>query len=181
MPVLNFGQPLGGIVQLGYVVKDIHESLEQFSDVLNTGPWIVFEHMGLDNGEYRGQPTSLDLSIAMAHCGHVQIELIQQNDDSPSVYMEVPEERRYGFHHWGIGTTDFDHDLENLLQRGYELALIARVEDFNARGAYLDTKGEMPGWVELIEMVPAVEQMFTDTYKAALAWDGSDRVRVMTA
>jgi Glyoxalase/Bleomycin resistance protein/Dioxygenase superfamily len=175
--LLNFGQPAGGVVQLGYVVKDIFAALENFSSVLNAGPWIVFEHMALDNGEYRGRPTSLDVSIAMAHAGHVQVELVQQNDDTPSVYTEVPEDRRYGFHHWGLGTTDFDGDLQRLTDRGYEVALIARVEEFNARGAYLDTKGEMPGWVELIEMVPAVEEMFTDTYKAALGWDGVELVR----
>jgi hypothetical protein len=181
LALLNFGQPAGGIVQLGYVVKDVFEAVEHFSDLLNAGPWIVFEHMALENGEYRGNPTSLDVSIAMAHAGHVQIELIQQNNDVPSVYSEVPEDRRYGFHHWGIGTTDFDGDLQRLKDRGYEVALIARVEDFDARGAYMDTKRDMPGMVELIEMVPAVEQMFTDTYKASLGWDGTEPVRIMTA
>jgi len=180
VPLLNFGQPPGGLVQLGFVVKDVHEEIERYSQLMNIGPWFVYENMALSGGEYRGRPTSIDVTIAMAHAGHIQFELVQQNDDAPSVYKEVPEDRRYGFHHWGLGTTDFDADLERLKARGYEVALFAYVEDFDARGAYMDTKGDLPGMVELIEMVPPVEQMFTETYKAALGWDGSDPVRVQT-
>jgi Glyoxalase/Bleomycin resistance protein/Dioxygenase superfamily len=181
VPVLNFGQPPNGVIQLGFVVDDVYEAMREYSELLNVGPWVVYEHMSLSNIEYRGQPATLDLTIGSASAGHLQIELVQQNDEVPSVYTEAPADRRYGFHHWGVGTDDFDRDFQRLKDRGYEVAVYAYVEDFDARAAYMDTTKDLPGMVELIEMTPAVEQMFTDSYKASLGWDGTDPVRVAAA
>jgi Glyoxalase/Bleomycin resistance protein/Dioxygenase superfamily len=179
VPLLNFGQPADGIVQLGFVVEDLDAAIGRYTQLLNIGPWTVFENMSLGKVEYRGVPSSLDLTIANGCAGHMQIELIQQNDDRPSVYTEKPLERRYEFHHWGVATRDFDRDFERFRSMGYEVAVYAHVEDFDARGAHMDTTRDLPGMIELIEMTPEVEQVFTDSYKAALGWDGTDPVRVM--
>jgi hypothetical protein len=34
-----FGQPLGGIVQVAYVVEDLQKSITEFSEKFNIGPW----------------------------------------------------------------------------------------------------------------------------------------------
>jgi hypothetical protein len=173
LPLLNFGQPVDGIVQLGFVVDDLEAALDRYTQLLNVGPWTVFEHMSLANVEYRGRPSSLDLTIANGCAGHMHIELIQQNDDRPSVYNESPAPRRYGFHHWGVATYDFDRELRRYSDLGYEVAVYAYVEDFGVRGAYMDTTRDLPGMVELMEMSPEVERVFTDIYKAALGWEAA--------
>ena len=37
---------------------------------------------------YRGEPCEITLSLALANSGEMQIELIQQEDDTPSIYTE---------------------------------------------------------------------------------------------
>jgi hypothetical protein len=39
MSLLNFGQPDGGIVQMAYVVEDIHRAMNEWVDQLKVGPW----------------------------------------------------------------------------------------------------------------------------------------------
>ena len=41
----------------------------------------------------------------------------------------------------------------------------------------MDTKGALPGFVELIEIGDVMEQVFTGFYASSLGWDGSDPVR----
>ena len=42
---------------------------------------------------------------------------------------------------------------------------------------YMDTKGALPGFVEIIELGPVMESTFAAFYGASLGWDGSDPVR----
>jgi hypothetical protein len=112
----------------------------------------------------------------MAFSGHMLIELIQPNDDKPSVYREAIERRGYGFHHFGVGTTDYDADLARHREQGHELAFQAFVPT-GGRVGYVDTTADLPGYVELIEMDEATDHTFTRFYAASLAWDGSDPVR----
>ena len=42
---------------------------------------------------------------------------------------------------------------------------------------YLDTRGALPGFVELIPTNPVMEQVFTSFYRASVDWDGRDPVR----
>jgi len=41
----------------------------------------------------------------------------------------------------------------------------------------MDTKGALPGFVEIIEIGPVMESTFATFYGASLGWDGADPVR----
>jgi hypothetical protein len=112
----------------------------------------------------------------MAFAGHMLVELIQPNDDKPSVYREAIDTRGYGFHHFGVGTLDYDVELARHLDQGHELAFQAWVPT-GGRVGYVDTTAELPGYLELIEMDEATDTAFTRFYAASLGWDGSDPVR----
>lgn len=112
----------------------------------------------------------------MGFAGHMQIELIQPNDEHPSVYRETRDERGWGFHHYGVGSHDFEGDIARYQAKGYELAFRAGVPTGGSVG-YMDTKGQLPGMLELIEIGPMMETVFTKFYQASLGWDGSDPVR----
>jgi Glyoxalase/Bleomycin resistance protein/Dioxygenase superfamily len=176
MSLLNFGQPDDGIVQTAYVVEDIHGAISKWVEQLKVGPWFLLEHFSGIDASYRGKPSDADVAIAMSFAGHMMIELIQPNNDAPSVYRETIEKRGYGFHHWGIGSRDFDRDVETYRKRGAEMAFFARVPS-GGRVAYMDTAAQLPGMVELIELGANFEPMFTGFYRAALAWDGRNPVR----
>jgi Glyoxalase/Bleomycin resistance protein/Dioxygenase superfamily len=176
MSLVNFGQPDDGIIQMAYVVKDIRDSIARWVNDLHVGPWFLLDHMrGLD-AKYRGKPTDADCAVAMSFAGHMMIELIQQHDDQPSVYKETIAQRGYGFHHWGVATTEFDREMEKYRARGYEQAFLARVPS-GGRVAYMDTTADLPGMVELIELGASFDPIFSNFYRATIGWDGKDPIR----
>jgi hypothetical protein len=176
MSLLDFGQPDTGVFQIAYVVENIHQAMKQWAEQLRVGPWFLLEHFTGVEPSYRGGPSEADVAIAMSFAGHMNIELIQPNNNAPSVYRETIEKRGYGFHHWGVGSKHFDRDVEVYRKRGAELAFFARVPS-GGRVAYMDTTHDMPGMVELIELGADLEPVFTGFYKAALGWDGKNPVR----
>ncbi len=176
MSLLNFGQPDNGVIQMAYVVEDIHRAIDKWAGQLKVGPWFLLEHFTGVDASYRGQASEADVAIAMSFAGHMMIELIQPNNHAASVYRETIDQRGYGFHHWGVGSRDFDRDVETFRKRGAELAYFLRVPS-GGRVAYMDTTAELPGMVELIELGADFEPIFTRFYRASLGWDGKDPVR----
>jgi hypothetical protein len=176
MSLLGFGQPQTGVFQMAYVVEDIDASMRQWIEQLKVGPWFLLEHFTGVEPTFRGEPTDADVALAMAHAGHMLVELIAFNDDKPSVWREGVERLGYGFHHFGVGTVDYDADLARHRDQGHDLAFKCAVPT-GGRVAYVDTTAELPGYLELIEMDPATDAAFTRFYAQSLAWDGSDPIR----
>ena len=176
MPVFDFGQPEGGVIQTAFITADIQRSMREMTARLRIGPWFLFENFELQELRYRGQPADFGITLALGNCGHMQFELIQPLDAKPSVYAEVQHERGWGFHHYGVGVTDFDAACRSLEAAGHAQALSARV-GIGARAAYYDTRDAVFGMLELIEMTPAVEGLWSMIRHASIGWDGSDPVR----
>lgn len=176
MPTLDFGQPETAIIQTAYVVSDIHQAMTQWTNNLGVGPWFLLDRFAGDDAIYRGAPAQSAVTLAMAFSGHIQIELLQPLDDHPSVYRETIQRQGYGFHHWGVGTRDLEGSIDSYLESGYELAFKAGVPT-GGSVAFLDTKGKLPGFIELIELGDEMESTFTKFYTASLTWDGNDPVR----
>lgn len=176
MSLLNFGQPDNGIIQTAYVVEDIQRAMKHWIDQLNVGPWFLLDHFSGVDPLYRGTPSEADSAIAMSFAGHMNVELIQPRNSAPSVYHEIINKRGYGFHHWGVGSKNFDEDVERFRNSGAELAFFAKVPS-GGRIAYMDTTADLPGMVELIELNPDFEPIFTGFYRAALGWDRKDPIR----
>jgi hypothetical protein len=104
MGLVGFGQPDDGIIQMAYVVPDIRQAIRAWVDKMGVGPWFVLDHFTGIDPKYRGGESKADVALAMSFAGHMNIELIQPNNDAPSVYREGIEKRGYGFHHWGRAT-----------------------------------------------------------------------------
>lgn len=180
MPVWNWGQPLNGVMQVAYTVPDIHAAMPVYQKRLNLGPWYVIEHFPFKWLKYRGQPAEIDLTIALANSGSMTFELIQQNDTKPSAYTEVIAKRGYGFHHLAVAAKpeDYDAALAGYVAQGYDLVFEAAV-GVGARAAYVDTIGDLGGMIELIEVTPPVEWLFTHVQQASVGWDGRDPIRTL--
>jgi hypothetical protein len=176
MSLVSFGQPDDGIIQMAYVVQDIHRAMDHWVKKLGVGPWFLLPSFSGDEPLYRGKPSQAEVSLAMSFAGHMNVELIQPNNDAPSVYREVLEKRGPGFHHFGVATANFDRDLERHQAAGHELAFFLRVPS-GGRVAYMDTTRELPGFLELIELGGAFEPVFNTFYRASIGWDGKDPVR----
>ncbi len=176
MSLVSFGQPDDGVIQMAYVVTDIQRAMDLWIHKLKVGPWFLLPNFGGIDPQYRGQPSHADVSLAMSFAGHMNVELIQPNNDAPSVYREVLESRGPGFHHWGIATANFDRDLERYRSAGNDLAYSLRVPS-GGRVAYMDTTAQLAGFVELIELGEGFEPVFNRFYRETIGWDGKDPVR----
>jgi hypothetical protein len=176
MELMGTGQPYGTVGQVAYFVKDIQAEMKAYVERMRVGPWFVAGPFTPPKGVYRGKPTTPRFTLALAYSGATQIELIQQHDETPSVFLENLKTRGYGFHHFGIPVKDFDAEVAAYLAKGYEIAF-SDTAPMGMRVAYMDTTRELPGMVELIEGNAAFENFFTPLYKAALGWDGKDPIR----
>jgi len=176
MGLVCFGQPDDGIIQMAYVVPDIHAAIDMWANRLKVGPWFLLDHFTGVDPKYRGNRSTADVAIAMSFAGHMNIELIQPNDAAPSVYREWIERRGYGFHHWGCASAHFQRDVERYEKAGHTLVFSAGVPS-GGHVAYMDTTAELPGYVELIELSDGFEPVFSRFYQATLGWDGTDPIR----
>jgi len=178
MMKLKFGQPVSGIVQFAYIVPDIHQAMESYSSLLQAGPWFHAPNYELSDALYCGTPSTMTMSVAIGFAGHMSIELIQQTNDAPSVYRDVQQRQGYGFHHWGLATLDFDHDVQRYLAKGYELKFSGR-SPRGIRLAYFDSNGELPGMIELIEFSRPQEDFYNAIFEAGQGQEPKSTVHLL--
>jgi Glyoxalase/Bleomycin resistance protein/Dioxygenase superfamily len=176
MGLVGFGQPDDGVIQMCYLVPDIQAAMKTWVQKLGVGPWFLLDHFSGTNPQYRGQDSKADVSLAMSFAGHMNIELIQPNDQHPSVYREWIDRKGYGFHHWGRATRNFNEDVARYQAAGHDLVFLAGVPS-GGSVAYMDTTALLPGYVEFIELGAGFEATFSKFYRASIGWDGKDPVR----
>jgi len=166
----------GEIRQLGYVVPDIGAAMDYWSKVLGVGPWFYAERVPVVNFTYRGQPSSPITSVALANSGPVQVELIQQRNDAPTMYRDFVQAKGSGLQHVAYWTQTFDEDMERLTARGLKVVMGGEV---GARGrfVYFETEYHPGSVIELSEVEGPKGRMFDLIRNAAIGWDGKDPVR----
>jgi hypothetical protein len=191
----------GGVRQNGYVVPDIEAALAHWTQVIGVGPFYYFERVPIEEFCYRGEPSPLEVSIALANSGALQIELIQQRNDAPSMYRDfLSGQPRGGLQHVAYWTQRFDADMERLLGAGFEVGQSGQI-GADGRFVYFDTDardtdardtnagateardtrvrefGPSPGSiVELSEISGAKGSFFARIAEKAAEWDGSDAI-----
>ena len=172
----------GGVRQVGYVVRDLEKAMAHWSAKLGVGPWFYKEDVGTVEFRYYGKPsTPPKLSIALANSGDLQIELIQQNDDQPSLYRDSLERGGEGAQHIAYWTPDrFDEYAAHLLEAGYVEGHGGRMGS-RGRFAYFVNSDFPSIMIELSEMTGGKAEYFEEVKKAALSWDGQNPVRRVQA
>lgn len=169
----------GGIRQIGYVVKDIDKAMRTWSDTLGVGPWFYKEEVGTTEFRYYGKPSRLPtLSIALANSGDVQIELIQQRDDAPSLYLDTLARNGETAQHVAYWTVDrFDEFVGKLLAKGYIEGHAGRMGHGRGRFAYFIHPDLPSAMVELSEISGGKAEYFDRVRRAAVDWDGVEPIR----
>lgn len=166
------------IIQIAYVVDDLNEAMARWQTNNLAGPFFVIEDVQFVDPMHRGEPVELDVDIAMSSSGGMNIELIKQHCDTPSIYKELRDRSGGGFHHWGVSSTDIDGDVADHQAKGHELAFHAGLQA-GGSFAYMDTVEALGGFVELIEGGEGLRNMFAMIESAAADWDGTDPVRIL--
>lgn len=168
----------GPVMQLGFVVNDLERAMQHWLDKVGIGPFFVLEHVKFAQVLHRGQPTDIDMSVALAQWGAVQVELIQQYNDAPSIYTEFAGRKQGGLQHLGVMTVSVADDLARLRKRGIEPVQQGHTGT-GIRFAYVDTDDHPGGMIELIEAGAAITGFFDLVRDAARQWDGSEPIRRM--
>jgi hypothetical protein len=169
----------GPVVQNAFVVRDIEAAAAHWSAKIGVGPFFLLEHIAFGEVHFRGRPLSIDLSVAIAQWGDLQIELIQQHDPTPSIYTEFSARHGEGLQHLGVMCHSVQEELERLRPHGIEAVQWGATAG-GMRFAYLATDAQPGGMIELIERGAAVEAFFGLVRRAASDWDGTRPLRRLT-
>jgi len=160
--------------QIGFVVDDIDDAIAHWYEHIGVAPIFVFRKFELAEYFFEGEPYEQVLSVAYGQAGPVQIELIQQHDDSPSLYCGAVSG---AMHHVAIWTAHYDETLAAYRARGYE-----PVQWGNASGAdgqrfsYLGPNTVGPV-LEITELSPAKAKMNRRIAALSESFDGHDPIR----
>ena len=173
-------QPKGTILELCQVVRDMDRALEHWTGTIGAGPFFVFEVPVLPGQKYRGAPTEVSMRVAFGFSGGLLIELLQQTNDTPSVFTEMLDARGDGYHHIML-RLPYDEGIERLSGRGYEIAFSGQMPS-GERFCLFDTRSADGSYIELMEISVAREDSLARMQRAHLQWDGkTDPVRGMDA
>ena len=163
------------IFQNAWVVPDVEAACLKWVQEMGVGPFFLTEYRGVfSNVSYRGQAAELDMIVALAQAGPVQIELIQPLVAQCAYRDSVPE-GELGFHHMCVWTHDIDADTAYFESLGYPAANRGAVGE--TQFAYYDTRPLMGCMLEVVTMNDGVVARFADIAAAADGWDGTQPIR----
>lgn len=163
--------------QLGHVVDDVLEAAAGWARVFGVGPFHVLP-IADQVADYGGEIRTVRIQVAVAQAGPVQIELIQQHCQTPSIYSDWSRNGTSSFHQIATVTKDYDAKTTHFAALGYPVAAQSTGGGF--RVAYIDTVADFGFYTEIVEAPPAFLDQVRRISETCSAWDGSDPVRLMT-
>lgn len=165
---------IGPIVQLAFVPDDFDAAVNHWTTVMGVGPFYWIEHAGLENQRFNGTPSDVDFGLALGYWGDIQVELIKQHNDSPSIYNTAPYTSA-GLHHVCLMTNDINASRDIAIEAGGKMAFEADVP--GGGGVFYADMGSAGGLVEVLQAAPGADGLFDMIKQASVGWDGSDPFR----
>ena len=167
---------LGTVMQIAYVPADFDAALAFWTKTMGVGPFFALDHVKLEEVTYRGAPADVDFSMVIGYWGDIQIELIRQHNDAPSIYKAWRDEGREGVHHVCILVDDMALAREACAQAGAVVVQQGKVAG-GGEVIYVDTGGGPGTMVEILKTGAGGREFFGMMRDAARGWDGTDPVR----
>lgn len=167
----------GKVCQNGYVVRDIEAAMKHWTEVLGVGPFYYIERVKMDWFTYRGAPSDAEVSIALANTGDLQIELIQQRNDTPSMYRDFLKSGREGLQHMSYWTTNYQADFDRFVGLGFKIGQEGQIGGPQGRFVYFDTETHPGTVIEVSDVSGGKGDFFRRIREAAATWDGSRAIR----
>jgi methylmalonyl-CoA/ethylmalonyl-CoA epimerase len=142
------------IVQIGVVVEDIQEAMEQYWDILGLGPWRIHTYgpeTGMTRMTIRGKPQPYRMKLAIAYAGNTMWELIEPLE-GPSIYQEFLGQQGRGLHHLQCAVGDYQQAVEALEKKGIGSLMMGT--NPHATFNYLDTEKDLGVILEILKKGP---------------------------
>ena len=133
--------------QQAFLVNDLEQACNRWAELYAAGPFVLVPHHQTDKFTYRGTSQEADVSYAFGYLGDMMIQLIEQHDDTPSIYRDMYRRGEEGFHHVGILVNDFDAEKRRFIDFGFETACELWADNVNA--AYMDTRSATGCFTEI--------------------------------
>ncbi len=163
--------------QIGFLVDDLLGAAAEWARVFGVGPFHVLPAHERE-WTYRGAPAVVNLQAAVAQAGPVQIELIKQHCDRPSIFRDWRRGAVSGVHQLCTVTPDYDGKIAHFERLGYEVAAELHNRDF--RVAYVDTADDFGFFTEVVAHTDEFISLLTGISRTCAEWDGRDPVRLLT-
>ena len=163
--------------QLGFHVDDVIGAAQRWATVFGVGPFSLLPR-SVTSSTYRGRSCEAEVQVAAAQAGPVQIELIHQFDDAPSVYRELFPADGNGLHQLCAVTERYDETVAHYQRLGYELT--GEIDAHGHRVAYVDTVADFGWYTEVVASNPGFLRHTARLAEMGRTWDGTDPVRILT-
>lgn len=170
-------QLFGPIRQMGYVVKDIEAAMQHWTRALRVGPFYYAKRAPIHELSYRGAPSDVRASIALSYSGNIQIALIQQRNEAPSSFLDFVNAGRFGLHHVGFFSSNFDRDLRRAREAGLDVLQTGIIGSPDGNFAILGSDDPVRTRPALIATNDTNLDVFRMVEKEAQRWDGSGPIR----
>ena len=168
----------GRLMQLGHVVPNLEDAVQYWLD-RGVGPFYEMTHVRLAKQVYRGAPTDIDMGVALSYSGSIQIELIVQHNDAPSLYKDfLAEHPEGGLHHLAFITESMDEAIAHAGILGTPVVQ-QWTDQLGGRYAYLEPQTGSESYIELLEATPTLLGFFEQIEKASRFWDGAEPHRIV--
>lgn len=166
----------GPLRQMGFVVRDIEGAMRHWVEVVGVGPWFYVDRLPVTSFTYRGaRHDGIHISVALANSGDVQLELIQQRCDTPSMYREFLAAGHEGLQHWSSWPEDYDAIYKRARETGYTIG--QEGDSPRGRFVYFGNEGHPGTVIEMAHLTPTRRRIFDQIREAAVGWDGRDPIR----
>ena len=162
-------------MQISYVVRDMDAAIDHWTKVMGVGPFFVLDHVGFDEIVYRGKPSPVDMGVAIAYWGDIQIELVQPHNDAPSIFRDFLAARGEGQQHVCVTTDNLARDLAELAATGIQPLQQGRASN-GTLFAYVETDAYPGTMMEIVEISPRLEKGFAVMRRAAEEWNGKQAI-----
>ncbi len=137
----------GRLLQVGYVVEDLDRAIKAWNQQMGVGPFAVIRDVSpLTGAKYRGESIDeLPVNLGFGYMGDIQLELIEQLDDRPSIYKEMLDRGNPGLHHhYCFANDDYSAAYAEALASGFEP--VVQAGDAN-RGMLYCESTSIPGLI----------------------------------
>lgn len=169
----------GPVRQNGYVVRDIRAAMDHWINVMGVGPWFYIDRVKTDYFRHRGQDAAVEMSIALANAGDLQLELIQQRNDAPSMYKEFLDAGHEGLQHVAFWSTSYQQLYDQSLARGLKVGHEGQIGGEQGRFAYFDSAAHPGSVIEISDISGNKGRFFDHIRRIAADWDGADPIRIV--
>jgi hypothetical protein len=161
---------------LGYVVEDLQAAAQRFALATGAGPFLMIEHVALDEASFDGGPAAYDHSTAFGQWGPVIVEISlvhEAHPDGLGEFLGATRPPAIGHVAWLVD--DLAQESARLEQAGLPLRHTGRSGPV---AAHWHDGADLVGHpVEILRRCPEILGFYAAIADASRNWDGSRPLR----